>query len=107
MVGFCSIPIQLSSYFYIFFFFEERPLSSDEIVALCFGLFIGGFETSSNTLSFTLYYLAKHQQYQNKAREEVNAVLKKYNNEIGYDAVQEMKYVQQCIDGKYLIILRF
>lgn len=77
----------------------------DEVVALCFGLFIGGFETSSNTLSFTLYYLAKHQEYQLKAREEVNAVLKKYNSTISYDAVQEMKYVQQCIDGEYITIL--
>lgn len=76
----------------------------DEVVALCFGLFIGGFETSSNTLSFTLYYLARHQQYQEKAREEVKAVLKKYNNIVSYDAVQEMKYVQQCIDGKQFII---
>lgn len=78
-----------------------RPFTLDEIVSLCFGLFIGGFETSSNTLSFTLYYLARHQEYQNKAREEITTVLRKYNNEITYDAIQELKYVQQCIDGKY------
>lgn len=81
--------------------FLGRPLTLDEVVGLSFGLFIGGFETSSNTLSFSLYYLAKHQHYQDKAREEIQTVLKKYNNEITYEAIQDLKYVQQCIDGKF------
>lgn len=77
-----------------------RTLTFDELVAQSFGLFVGGFETSSNVLSFTLYYLAKQQEYQERARQEINVVLKKYENKITYEAVQELDYVQKCIDGK-------
>lgn len=80
--------------------FSVRCLSFDEVVAQSFGLFVGGFETSSNVLSFTLYYLAKHQEYQERAREEIHVVLKKFDNKLTYEAVQELEYVQKCIDGK-------
>lgn len=80
--------------------FIGQPLTFNEIVAHSFGLFVGGFETSSTTLNFALYYLAKHQEYQDKAREEIKSILKNHNNEITYDAVQELKYVQQCLDGE-------
>lgn len=87
------------------YIFTGRPLTSNELVALSFGLFIGGFETSSNTLSFALYYLAKHQMYQDKARDEINTVLGRHNNQITYEAMQELTYLQQCIDGKFGSIL--
>lgn len=80
---------------------SDRTFTFDEVVAQSFGLFVGGVETSSNVLSFTLYYLAKHQEYQERAREEIAVVLKKYENKITYDAVQELEYVQKCLDGKH------
>lgn len=46
-----------------------------------------------------MYNLATRQEYQNEARNEIRRVLKKYDYEITYDAIEELKYVQQCIDG--------
>nr|WET52726.1 cytochrome P450 [Phaedon brassicae] len=74
------------------------PLSTDDLVALSFGLFIGGFETSASSFTFCVYYLALHQNIQDKVREEVKRVTAKYNNEITYDCLSELTYMQQVFD---------
>lgn len=71
----------------------------DEIVAQCFVFFLAGYETSSTTMSFALYELATHPEYQKKVREEIFQMLKKYNNRVCYDALKEMDYMQQVLDG--------
>lgn len=73
----------------------------DEMVAQCFVFFLAGFETSSTTMTFALYELSIHPDIQEKVREELFRVLKKYNNEICYNSVRELEYMQQVIDGKF------
>lgn len=73
----------------------------DEIVAQCFVFFIAGLETSSTTVTFTLFELSRHLDIQEKVREELLAVLQKYENNICYDAVKDLEYMQQVIDGNY------
>lgn len=84
---------------------DGKSLTFDEVVAQCFVFFIAGFETSSTTMSFALYELSKHPAIQDKVREEIIQVLKKHNNQVTYDAVKEMKYMGQVIEGMYLAYL--
>lgn len=75
-------------------------LSVDEITAQAF-LFIGaGYETSSTTMSFCLFELAKKPDKQQKVHEEITSVLQKYGGKISYQSLKEMKYLDSCIDGK-------
>lgn len=76
----------------------------DEIVSQCFVFFLAGFETSSTTMAFSLYELCEHPEMQEKTRQELFKVLKKYDNEITYDSLNELEYMQQVIDGIYLFI---
>ena len=46
-------------------------LTDDEIVAQSVIFLLAGYETSSNTLSFTLYHLATNQDVQDKLRSEI------------------------------------
>ena len=62
-------------------------------------MFVVGFETSSSTLSFCLFELARHPDIQRKAQQEIDRVLKASgHNEITYEVLSELKYLQCCID---------
>lgn len=73
----------------------------DDILAHSLGFFLDGFETSSISLSFTLYELGANKFAQDKLKEEIDRVLLKYNNELTYEAVQDMEYLDCVINGKF------
>lgn len=83
---------------------DENGFTTDELVAQCYVFFLAGFETSSTTVTFTLFELAQHPEIQEKVREELFTVLQKHNNELSYDALKDLVYMQQVIDGKQLLI---
>lgn len=58
-----------------------------------------GFETSSSTMSFCLYELAKNPDIQRKVQEEIDEVTARYNGQITYDSIMEMKYLEMCMEG--------
>lgn len=76
---------------------NENIINMDELVAQCFIFFAAGFETSSTTMTFTLFELAKNPHIQDKLREEIKNVLNKHDGQITYDAITDMKYMDQII----------
>lgn len=62
--------------------------------------FSAGFETSSTTLSYCLYELAKNQNIQKRVQSEIDRVLKQHNGQLSYEALSEMVYLEKCIDGE-------
>lgn len=79
---------------------SQKQLTLNEVTANAFLFYVAGFETSSTTLSFTLYELAKNPDVQEKLYEEIDRVLKKYDGKITYECVSEMTYLECCIDGE-------
>ncbi|KAF5285724.1 hypothetical protein FQR65_LT02252 [Abscondita terminalis] len=77
---------------------NKMVLSIEEIAAQAFVFFLAGFETSSTTMTFCLYELSINPSLQDKVREEIVSVLGKHGNKITYEAIMEMKYMQQVID---------
>lgn len=75
-------------------------LTFEEIAAQAFIFFLGGFETSSTTMTFSLYELSLHQDVQEKARQHVISIIKKHGGKFTYEAALEMTYIEQCINGK-------
>lgn len=70
-----------------------------EIVAQCFLFFNAGHETSSTTMSFALYELAVHPEIQEKVREELFTVSKKHNDQMTYESLKELKFLEQVLKG--------
>lgn len=61
-------------------------------------MMVAGFETTSTTIAFMAYVLAKYQDVQEKVRTEVTEALEKYGK-LNYEAVmQNMKYLRSVLD---------
>ena len=57
---------------------------------------IAGHETTSMTMTWTILLLAKHQEYQERARQEIRRVLGNKDDVTLHD-VKEMKFLDNCI----------
>lgn len=75
-------------------------MTMDELAAQVFIFFIGGFETSSTTMSFCLYELALNPDIQRRVQDEIDNVLQKHDGEITYEAIQQMEYLDKTVAGK-------
>lgn len=54
-------------------------------------------------MTFALYELSRNEEVQSKVREEVNAVLKRHDGKITYEAIKEMKYLDQSVSCECLL----
>ena len=70
------------------------------MVAQVAALLIAGFETSASILVFGLYELVFHPDIQARLRTEIQETLNRNNQQITYEAVQEMKYLDMVVSGK-------
>ena len=52
---------------------SKQKLSNKEIVDICVGLLVAGYDTTSSTLSFTSYLLALNPDLQKKLQSEIDA----------------------------------
>lgn len=77
----------------------NESFTFNELAAQCFVFFLAGFETSSTTMSFALLELSQNQDIQDKLREEIRMIYKKYNGQLTYEAVMEMTYMDKVIHG--------
>ncbi|XP_075725806.1 cytochrome P450 3A4-like [Rhipicephalus microplus] len=71
-------------------------LTNTEILANGFSFFVAGFETTGSSMAFLSYLLAKHQDIQDRLREDVLAVLNR-DGAFTYDNVFGIKYLDQAI----------
>lgn len=78
-------------------------LSIEQLAAQVMVFFLAGFDTSSTTMSFCLYELALNPEVQDKLRKEILEVLEQNDNEISYESIKEMKYLDMVLQGKYLV----
>lgn len=51
-------------------------------------------------MTFALYELALNPEVQEKLRNEIKTVLSKHDDELTYEAMLDMKYLQMVIDGE-------
>lgn len=79
---------------------DREGLTVNEIAAQSFLFFAAGFETSSITMTFCIYELAQNTRIQEKMRAEIEEIIAKYDGKLTYDAVLEMKYLNQVVEGE-------
>lgn len=79
---------------------KNNRLTLKEMGAQAFVFYAAGFETTSTTMSYCMYEIARNPDIQTKLHHEIDEVLAKHNGQINYDSVSEMKYLESCIDGE-------
>ena len=77
-------------------------LTIDQIAAQSFVFFLAGYETSSTTLTFCMFELSMNANVQEQARKSVKESIEKHDGKLNYEAVNDMHYLDQCINGKKL-----
>lgn len=85
---------------------EAKQLTVNEIAAQAFLFWVAGFETTSTALAYCLYELAldNNKHFQNEARKEIESVLKKHEGNLTYEAINEMTYISQIVNGVYRLL---
>ncbi|GFQ86305.1 cytochrome P450 3A8, partial [Trichonephila clavata] len=78
-------------------FHAKKTLSTNELIAQCVIFFLAGFETTASTLAFVSYYLALNPDIQDKLVAEIDETVKSGNGELTYEAIQNMKYLDNVI----------
>ncbi|XP_968751.1 cytochrome P450 6a2 [Tribolium castaneum] len=77
---------------------DREGLSFNEIVAQCFLFFLAGFETSSQTISYTIHSLAYNQDVQDKLRKEIVDNLGSDFTKYTYDDVLKLPYLDKVFN---------
>ncbi|KAL7869678.1 hypothetical protein AOLI_G00136660 [Acnodon oligacanthus] len=73
-------------------------LSSEEIKAQADTFMFAGHDTTASAISWLLYNLATHQEYQERCRSEINAVLSDRDTEdITWDDLSNLPFTTMCI----------
>ena len=72
--------------------FDEMVIVSTALVLL-----VAGYDTTGSTLAYCCYQLSKNQEVQQKLRDEVDAIANDIDDEITYEQVQSMTYLDQVI----------
>ncbi|XP_065363327.1 probable cytochrome P450 308a1 [Calliphora vicina] len=75
----------------------NEPIDRATIVGHCSTFLLEGFETSSSLMAFAMYEYATNPLEQRKVLLEIDEVLKRYNGQLCYDALQEMTYFEASL----------
>lgn len=52
-------------------------------------------------MTFCLHELSQNPEIQERVRENIMEVLERHDGKITYEALSEMTYLEQCINGKF------
>ncbi|GJQ64937.1 Cyp6a9 [Trypoxylus dichotomus] len=76
---------------------EKSIIDNIDLKAQCISVFLAGYETTSNSINFVLFELARNQDIQQKLRDEINQVLGEFDEEMNYEAIMDMKYLEMIV----------
>lgn len=79
---------------------KKLNITDEEIAAQAMVFFLGGFETVSTTLCFTVYELATHPDIQERLYNEIEEVWKESDGKPSFEEISSMKYLDMIISGK-------
>ncbi|XP_055606186.1 probable cytochrome P450 6d5 [Uranotaenia lowii] len=74
-----------------------KQLSIEELAAQAFVFFVAGYDTSSTTMSYCLFELARNPEMQKKVQREIKQCTVPCLGKLTYENLHEIKYLECCI----------
>jgi cytochrome P450 family 6 len=72
-------------------------MSYEEIAAQVFIFYIAGTESSTSTISYTIYELSQNEELMKRACEDIESTLQENDGKFSYEAVMNMKFIDLCV----------
>ncbi|KAK0408409.1 hypothetical protein QR680_003938 [Steinernema hermaphroditum] len=72
-----------------------KKLSTTEIGSQCLLFLLAGFDTTANTLAFTIYSLAKYPEFQDRIRTEIDEVIG--SDDVSYDHLGKLQLLDYAV----------
>lgn len=76
----------------------RKKLTLKELAAQCAVFLVAGFDTSTSTILFSLYLMAKNQHVQEKAVADIQNSLQRHGGKVSYDMLMDLPYVDMVIN---------
>ncbi|XP_036144121.1 cytochrome P450 4C1-like isoform X2 [Monomorium pharaonis] len=76
---------------------QEGLLTDSDIREEVDVFILGGYDTTSVAMSFTLSLLAEHKDIQDCVRREVDAIMQESQGKLTMKSLQDLKYLERCI----------
>jgi len=76
---------------------ENNVFNDDEVYGNIFTMLLAGEDTTSNSISWTLFYLSQHPDIVNKIRDEANAVYSNDDALTTFEKLSELKYTNAVV----------
>lgn len=61
--------------------------------------YLAGFDTTASAVSYCLYELSRKPQLLRRVQREIDEVMSKHNNNITYEMIKEMTFLEWCVRG--------
>ncbi|KAB7505202.1 putative cytochrome P450 [Armadillidium nasatum] len=78
-------------------FLKTEGLTRKDVVTMVLDMMFAGIDTTSHTVAFTLYMLAKNQDKQKKLQEEIDNVLGDGKETISEKHLSKLSYLKHCV----------
>lgn len=72
-------------------------MTIEELCAQVFLFYLAGSETSTSTVAYTMYELTQNEDVMARAHEDIKETLDRFEGEISYEAIMEMKFIDLCV----------
>ncbi|XP_031639015.1 probable cytochrome P450 6d4 [Contarinia nasturtii] len=74
-----------------------KSMSIEQCAAEVALFYLAGFDTTSSTVAYTLFELSRKPKLLKKLYDEIDNVLAEHNNEITFDGIKDMTFLDMCV----------
>lgn len=79
---------------------SQSSLTIEQCAAQVSLFYLAGFDTTSSTISYTLFELSRKPDLQKRLHDEIDEVMAKHNNAITHESINDMPFLELCVRGK-------